>query len=408
MKSKLTPSIVLGSICLVVALLLSVVNMFTAPVIAKNQSDKANAAFAEILPGAAGKQDLTITDAYPDAVDAGYKFSNGYVFQMTVAGYKPGLVILCGIDNEGKITGMKHIQSGETFGFENELNGAYTGETLESAELVIATGATSKSLTSKAYFEAVKAALQAFVVANGGEVDYRSPEDIKCNEALGTETLEFAKWFTLAKLEGIDTVYVAKDNSARVYVIGESYVGVKDGAVVTANVSADDQTAVLEADTLISSLTLEDAVKPEGAAQSVKSVKRASNGTYVFELEAKGYQAMFDWGDGTVISIKVSIGADGKILDVVTVSHAESAGYGDECATEEYYSQYRGKGDADVKISASYPNGHESDLIPEGSVDVGVITSATYTTVGYQTAIKDAFYAFSLLTPESPEEGGNQ
>ena len=77
---------------------------------------------------------------------------------------------------------------------------------------------------------------------------------------------------------------------------------------------------------------------------------------------------------------------------------------GDACATEEYYEQYRGKGDEDVKISSDYPNHNGTDLIPSTSTDVGIIASATYTTVGYQTAIKDAFAAFKLITTE----GGNQ
>ena len=65
-KSNLMPSLVLGCICLVVALLLSAVNMVTAPVIQKLQNDKAAASFTEVLPGATGKVDLTIDEQYPD------------------------------------------------------------------------------------------------------------------------------------------------------------------------------------------------------------------------------------------------------------------------------------------------------------------------------------------------------
>ena len=45
------------------------------------------------------------------------------------------------------------------------------------------------------------------------------------------------------------------------------------------------------------------------------------------------------------------------------------------------------------------------DQIPIDSTDIGAISSATYTTYGYQKAIKSAFAAFNLLTAE---EGGNQ
>ena len=120
-------------------------------------------------------------------------------------------------------------------------------------------------------------------------------------------------------------------------------------------------------------------------------------------MSADGYDAVFDYGDGNPINFKISISADGKIIDVLTVSHKETAGLGDACASEEYYEQYRGKGDEDIKISAGYPDHDGTDLIPSTSTDVGVIASATYTTVGYQTAVKNAFAAFKLLT-----EGGNQ
>ena len=112
------------------------------------------------------------------------------------------------------------------------------------------------------------------------------------------------------------------------------------------------------------------------------------------------------YGDKTTpIKIELSISADGKIIDVVTIAHKESAGFGDACATEEYYEQYRGKGDGDITISAVYPDHHGTDLIPSTSTDVGVIASATYTTVGYQTAVKNAFAAFRLIIAQ---EGGNE
>lgn len=409
MKSKIMPSLVLGSICLVAALLLSVVNMFTAPLIEANKAAAASGAFAEVLPGATGKQDLTIDDSYPAVVKAGYKFDNGYVFQMEVSGWSSGLIIMCGIGNDGKITGMKHIQTNDTYGLEPELNNAYTGKDIDTAELVIATGATPKSLTSKGYFEAVTAALQSFAIANGGTVDLRTPEQIlqdNCNAALGVSGKTFTKWFAVEKISGIDAVYEASDNSGRVYVIGEAFIGVKDGAVTTADASGENKSAALSADAVIGALTKESVAKPAGTNANVESIERFSNGTYVFELKGDGYQAMFDWGDGTQIDIKVAIGADGKIIDVVTVAHAESKGYGDECATEEYYKQYFGKGDSDIKESADdYPYDHGDDFIDPDCTDVGAISSATFTTLGYQRAIKAAFAAFELL---NPTEGGNQ
>lgn len=410
-KNIFMPTIVLCSICVVVALLLSGVNMITGPIIAAQQNAAANEALLEVLPEGKNFEEIEITSDYPAIVTAGYKADGGFVFQMNVTGKSAGLVIMCGVDSEGKVVGTKVIANEETPSYAEKVfpevegvDGKYKGMALDGFDPYLVSGAT---LTSSAYGEAIKAALQAATIAAGGSVDVRTPEQIledNCNAALGTDSLKFTKWFALESLEGIDAVYVTDDNTQRVYVIGESFVGVKSGAVVTADVSNENKTLALAADAIVGALTLEDVAIPDGAAKTIKSIKKASNGAYLFELSANGYQAIFDWGDGTPISIKLAISADGKIVDVLTVAHKETEGLGDACATEEYYEQYRGKGDEDVKVSSKYPTHNGTDLIPSDSTDVGIIASATYTTVGYQTAIKDAFAAFKLITTE----GGNQ
>ena len=410
-NSKLYPSLVLCSICLVAALLLSGVNMITAPMIEKTQNAAANAALLEVLPDGKNFETIELTQEYPAIVTAGYKADGGYVFQMTVTGKSTGLVIMCGIDSDGNVVGTKVISNEETPSYAEKVfpqvegtDGQYKGMSLDGFEPYLVSGAT---LTSKAYGEAIKAALQAATIAAGGSVDTRTPEQIlqdNCNAALGTTGVKFDKWFALEVFEGIDAVYTAEDKSGRVYVMGESLIGVQNGVVVTANVSEETKSAILAADTAIGTLSFESVEKPDGAKKTVTSIQRVSNGTYVFNLSANGYQAMFDWGNGTQISIQLSISSDGKIIDVVTLYHEESKGYGDACATEEYYEQYFGKGDEDVKFSSAYPSHHGTDLIPSTSTDVGVIASATYTTVGYQTAIKDAFAAFELITAQGGDE----
>jgi electron transport complex protein RnfG len=408
--ANIKPTLVLCTICLVVALLLSGVNTITGPIIEAAQNAAANEALLEVLPDGKNFEEITLTPDYPAVVTAGYKADGGFVFQMTVTGKSAGMVIMCGIDADGKVVGTKVIANEETPGYAAKVfpevegqNGKYTGMDLSGFDPYLVSGAT---LTSKAFGEAIKAALQSAVLAAGGSVDTRTPEQIlqdNCNAAAGTENVTYTKWFALEVIEGIDTIYEAQDGSARVYVFGESFVGVKNGAVVTTDASEANKEAALAADAIIGALTLEDVDKPTGTKATVKSIKKASNGAYVFEMSADGYQAMFDYGDGTPISFKISISADGKIIDVLTISHKETAGLGDACASEEYYEQYRGKGDEDITISSKYPDHDGTDLIPSTSTDVGIIASATYTTVGYQTAVKNAFAAFKLLT-----EGGNQ
>jgi len=413
MKKNIMPTVVLGSICLVVALLLSLINSITAPIIEEAQNAAANEALLVVLPEGKNFKEITLDEKYPAVITKGYSADGGFVFQATVTGKSSGLIILIGIDADGKIVGTKVIAEQETDSYDVNVfpavegtNGAYKGMDMDSFTPFLVGGAT---LTSKAYSEAVKAALQAFTIANGGTVDIRTPEQIlqdNCNAALGTTGVTFTKWFATEILEGIDAVYVAADNSGRVFVLGEAFVGVKaDGTVATAG--AANTEAILAANTKITNSTLTEITElPEGV--DTKIVKKAyvtANGNYVFDLETEGYQLISEWGNGTPIQIKLSISADGKIIDCLTVSHKESKGYGEACATEDYYDQFRGAFNGDIVISVPNPNPEPSaDDIGADSTDKGVIASATCTTTAYQKAIKAAFAAFELLTAENGGE----
>jgi len=403
-KSNIMPTAVLGAICLIVGLLLSLINSITAPIIEEAQNAAANAALAVVLPEGKDFTEITIDDKYPASINKGYKADGGYVFQATVTGKSSGLIVLCGINTEGKIVGTKVIAEQETDSYDVKVfpnvegtEGQYKGMDINSFNPYLVSGAT---LTSRAYSEAVKAALQSFVIANGGNVDVRTPEQIlqaNCNEALGTTNVKYNKWFATEKLNGIDAVYEAEDNSGRVFVIGESFIGVKtDGTIV--NIGSANAEAITSANTAVSGSKLtEITTLPDGVnAKIVKKAYVTNSGNYIFDLEATGYQSLFDYGNGTVIKVKLSISADGKIIDCLTVSHEESKGYGDSCATEDYYDQFRGASSSDIVLSVTSPD-VTKDQIPADSTDKGVISSATFTTYGYQKAVKAAFAAYELL-----------
>ena len=415
-KFDLKPTLVLCAICVVMVALLAVVNMITAPIIAAQQNAAANEALLVVLPDGKNFEEINLADAgLPSNIDMAYKEAGGgFVFRVTVAGKNPGLMIMFGINGAGEIVGTKVISEAETDAYDVNVfpgvegtEGAYKGMTLDTFEPWLVGGAT---LTSKAYGEAAKLALSAYAVLSGGEVDFRTPEEIlqdNCNAALGTTGVTFTKWFALATLDGVDKVYEAKDGSGRVYVIGETFVGVKaDGTVVNGGAASENAKATA-ANAVIEAITLTDVAIPAGTSNKkaeVLSIKVTNNGAYVFELLGYGYQYMFDYGDGTPIKIRLSIDADGKIIDVLTLSHNESQGFGDACGNEEYYEQYKGQGNENIKESAKdYPWDHE-DYIASDTTDIGAIASATYTTLGYQRAVKLAFSVFEVLTAE----GGNE
>ena len=409
MKAKnFLPIAVLVSICIVAALLLSLVNMITAPIIEAAQNASANEALLVVLPDGKNFEKLTIDATYPSVVQEGYRADGGFVFRMSVSGKSSGLVVMCGIDSEGKIVGTKVIANQETpeyaakvFPNVEGLEGAYAGMDIGSFQPYLVSKAT---LTSEAYGEAIKAALQAFAIANGGSVDLRTPEQIlqdNCNAALGTSGVTFKKWFATEVLEGVEAVYEAADNSGRVYVIGESFAGVKaDGTIVDLG-GADEATVKAADNTVKSSVPTEVTELPDGINKTIiKKIYVTESGNYVFDLEAKGYACLNShYTTNIPISIKLSISADGKIIDCLTVSHAESDGIGDKCATEEYYEQFKGASKDDINITVQYPTDDYTtpNQTPDNCTDIGAIAGASYTATAYQKAVKAAFAAYELL-----------
>ena len=415
-REKLMPSVVLGVICIAVATLLAVINIFTGPRIEANNNAAANSALVEVLPNGKNFKELTLTDEYPEVITAAWSADGGFVFKALVKG-KADLTVMCGVDAEGKIVAAKSILPEETPDYAIKVfphvegeNSVYTGMNYDSYEPYLVAGAT---LTSQGFADAIKASLQSFIIANGGDVETRTPEQIlqdNCNLALGTEDKVFEKWFALETIEGVDAIY--ETDGGRVYVFGESFVGIKaDGSVATADATAENKEKALSADAIISAITLTDVEKPEGAKKQVVSIKLASNGTYVFELAGYGYDTEFEYSDGNMegnpkpISIRLSISADGKIIDCRTLDHAETEGLGSVCETEEYTSQFKDKTAGDIVISSGYPMHNDQDEIKADCTDLGAIASATFTTYGYQNALKAAFDAFELINSTA---GGNE
>lgn len=393
-KSNLMPSVVLGCICLAVALLLSVINMFTAPIIAQRQSDAANKALLEVLPNGKDFKEIEITSSYPSIVKKGWTADGGSVFQMEVIGYASGLVIMCGVDAEGKIAGVKHIASNETFGAEGELNGAYTSkkDTIDSLEMILSASASKGApLTSQAYYDAIKAALQSALIAGGADIDTRTPEEIlqdNCNAALGTTDLTFTKWFATEALVGVDKVY--ETDGGLVFIIGEVFVGVNSGGeIVTADVSEDNTATVNAAYTAITESTPQDVVIPEGLEKKIASIKVTTSGNYVIEAYGDGYGIkggnQYHPASGEQIKVKICISGTGVIIDSITTYEKETPDIGGKLLKDpSFYEAYVGK------TSDDYTN-------------VENVSTVTLTSKGYKNALKNAFEAYELLT-----EGGNE
>ena len=177
-KDKIVPTIVLTVICLVSALLLGVINMVTKDVILKAELKAATEAMQEVLPSATSFEEVNIEgkNLPKEIVKANNADNGGYVFQIEVTGYKPGIVIMVGVTADGKIAKIKTIKTSETWGLEKKLDGEYNdgdigsiNKKIEGVAIEMTTKATS--LSSKAYKTALKAALDAYGILSteGGQ-----------------------------------------------------------------------------------------------------------------------------------------------------------------------------------------------------------------------------------------------
>lgn len=384
---------ILVAICTVVALLLAVTNQFTAPIIEKNNAAAANAALLEVMPEGTGFEKIEDISKLPASVTEAHKETSGkgYVIQLSVTGYGTNMVIMCGVDADNKVTGAVCLSSNETLGKEKEYGKNFADKDAAAVEATDTIG--GATMTTSAYKNAVKDALNAVLILGGADVDVRTPEQIlqdNLNEALpngGT----FNKVFLTEVIEGIDAIY--QGNGGYVAVIGETFIGTDvNGKVLDAGV---ENTAAIEAEMgkVISSLSTSnligvDLTAYEGINKNVQKVQKTASGNYIVEIHGLGY-AYYDDNHGygeqrfVPIVIRASLTPEGKIIDTLTVSHEESKGFGAVCGEESYYGQFDGK-------------------TAETYTEVDGIAGATMTTDGYMKAIQRCFETVSIL------EGGAQ
>ena len=388
-KEHFIPTLVLTAICLAAALLLAGINMLTAQRIADRENAAANDALLEVLPDGKNFKAIELDSSYPGSVKEAYSADGGYVFRVVGAGRNGEIVAMVGVDSDGKIVGIKIITTEETPKYADAVyaaiqgeNGGYKGMALEGYEPVIVAGST---MTSNGVSEAVKAALQAAAIAGGASVDLRTPEQIfqdNCNAALGTSGATFTKWFRTEIVSGVDAVY--ESEGGRVYVIGDAFVGVKDGSVTTADATSANKSAALAADAVISSSTvtkIADSELPEGMPKRFVEAYVTASGNYVIVAEGSGYGKKGEYhASGEYIKVKVAISADGKIIDTVAVYHSETADIGGAAlANPDFVDKF-------------------IDKTKENYSSVNNVSGATLTSKGYKEAIKHAFSAFEILT----------
>lgn len=387
MKNNIKNLSVFVCICTVITLLLAITNYFTAPIILENQNASANKALLEVMPDGNAFESVDIS-AYtlPATVSEVYKETSGkgHVVKLVTTGYAGGMTIMCGVDANGVVTGAVCLVSNETLSKEKTYGDNFVNKDAAAVDAVDTIGGATK--TTGAYKNAIKDALNTGIILGGGNVDIRTEEEILADNlsfALPSGDNAFEKLFLTEEVEGVDSVYTAVNGTGYVFVTGEQFIGVsEDGTVITEGV--ENAALLSDAVASIKSVTLEEidlSVYPE-LLKTVVSAQKTSSGNFVLETKGAGYGIKggneYHPASGEYIIVRVALTADGKIIDCITVSEAETDGLGDACANESFYSQFVGK-------------------TKDNYTEIDAIGGATMTTDGYKQAINRAFDAVNIL-----------
>lgn len=389
MKNYIKSIISLTVICAVVAVALAATNYVTAPIIEKNAGAAANEALLVVMPDGGDFTAVDLTQySLPETVVEAYNASNGgAVVKLKTTGYGPDMIIMCGVNADGVVTGAVCLSSNETLGVEKTYGDTLKDATIDTIDgLATVSGAT---MTTENYRNAVKDAINTAIILGGGSADIRSPEQILADNLAAALPAgdKFTEVFICEKLENVSALYSADNGAGFVYVTTvndeEIFVGVDaDGAVVSE--VADDVKANIEANAKImlkSSLKEVDITKYAGMPANVDKAYKTNSGNYVLEIHASGFGINGDHyynPSGEYIYIKIALTDKGEIITCQTIKQTETDGIGSACADKEFYSQFNGKDESNYK-------------------DIDAITGATITTNGYKSGVGKAIEAVKIM-----------
>lgn len=398
-KKSLKDVVVLVAICVVFATVLAAVNSITAPIIAEQLAGAANQAYEAVMPDAEGFEDVDLS-AYslPATVKEAKRETSGkgFAIKLETKGYGTGMVLIVGVATDGTVTGATCVTSTETNGDEKTYGGNFAGKDKDgvlSVELIA-----GSTLTTTAYRGAVVDAINAATILGGGSADIRDEAQIlsdNLNAALGLEGAEFTKVFMVEVVAGAEKVYSENSGKGYVALVDGKYVGVDaDGNAVkvidaetnevTEGVDELKTTATaavaIVAATELTEVTYEGAVSNKHC--TITKIEKTATGNYVFTMDMKGHGIKGDehaYPSGKPSVIKLSISAEGKVIDTITLENNESAKWGGPYIEEGgFVSNFLGKTEAEAG-------------------DIDFVAESTNTTNSYKQSVLYAFEVFTAL-----------
>ena len=152
MNQSVKSVVVLFSICLVVAVLLSGVNFITAPVIKAHNEQIKFGSLYEVIPDATGFEDLSDKAALPESVTGVFAEESGLGYAVTLSTTsqfsQDDMVFTVAIDAEGKIIAVKLTNYAETKDFGASYPEKFIGTDASSMEGVDLVGGVTYSSTA--------------------------------------------------------------------------------------------------------------------------------------------------------------------------------------------------------------------------------------------------------------------
>ncbi len=217
-KENLKPLLVLGIICILVAVILAAINMVTGPIIKKMEEQKVYDSLREALDGEF--EPAEIPSGTPSNVTGLYKVTDGdnlvgHVVTVEKQGYASKIVLTVGIKADGTVNRVVVTAQQESHGKDiNPLINGFSGVSAEGVgDVEHVSGAT---ITSKTIKEAVADAFKALSpdADNGGEEEEPETEALPKTDE---EIIALAKELVGEECELTDVTPEETTNVKRVY-----------------------------------------------------------------------------------------------------------------------------------------------------------------------------------------------
>ena len=325
--------------------------------------------------------------------------AGAYVIEIKTSGNYTAntpVVIEVVIDAEGKIVNARTISHAETENIggaqlqDGKFNAGFIGKDEAGAgEVDTVAGAT---VTTGAYKNAVLNAFNVVKILAGESVDTRTEEEKfadALDAALPAGEGEFTKYFKVEIIDGIDAIYIADNGQGFVCLIGSDstgiFIGVGSDGVAVGEVSAEHKALAEAAIAKITAteFTVLNKADYTGIHKRITSINVTDSGNYVFEIECEGFGKKgnhYYMPSGEYFIIKVSISAEGRILDAQTLYQSETDGIGSVQLE-------------DGAFNAGFIGKNEDEC-----GDVDIVTGVTLTTDAFKKGITRCYAAFEILT----------